>query len=227
MASTTRLRAPSPGEVLYPESDGKPMGETDEHRYIINYLIEALRLWYRRAPDVYASGNLMMYYVPDDTNVSLSPDVFVVKGVPKRQRRVFKVWEEGKAPTVVIEVSSRKTRSEDLGEKLEVYRDIFRVREYYIYDPLREYLPARLRAWERKGSRFVERRLSGGRFISTELGLELHDRDGCLRLIDPATGAALPDLEQAEDRRHAAEAEVRRLREEIARLRAKRRPGLE
>lgn len=233
MPPTTRLRAPRPGEILYPESDGKPMGETDEHRYLMNYLIEALRLWFQRARNVYVSGNLMMYYVPGDTNVSVSPDVFVVKSVAKRDRRVYKVWEEGKAPCVVIEVSSRKTKTEDLVEKFELYRDVFKVKEYYVYDPLREYLPGRLRAWARKGGRFVERRLSGGRLASAELGLDLVDRDGRLRLVNPASGEELPDLQEADRRREAeaagrrqeaegrrqADAELARLRAELARLR--------
>ncbi|MBI3273067.1 MAG: Uma2 family endonuclease [Planctomycetes bacterium] len=234
MASSTRLRPPHPGEVLYPESDGKLMADTDEHRYVMTYLIEALRLWFAVAvaADVYVSGNLMMYYVAGDTNIRVSPDIFVVKGVAKRFRRVYKVWEEGKAPAVVIEVSSRGTKSEDLTSKFELYRDVLKVKEYYVYDPLREYLPTRLRAWERKGGRYVERRVVGGRIGSRELGLELVDRDGRLRLVGP-NGEELPDLQESEEARRKeaegrrqeaegrllAEAEVLRLREELARLR--------
>ena len=243
MSSTTRLRAPRPGEVLYPESDGKPMGETDEHRSIMTYLIDALKLWFKRARDVYVSGNLMMYFVPGDTNISVAPDIFVVKGVPKRDRRVFKVWEEGKAPTVVIEVSSRKTKSEDLVEKFEIYRDVFKAPEYYVYDPLREYLPTRLRGWRLRGGRYVERKVVAGCLASRELGLDLVDREGRLRLVDPETGEELPDLEEAARRcqveaegrrqeaegrrqeaegRRQAEDEVERMREELAHLRRER-----
>ncbi|MBI3268518.1 MAG: Uma2 family endonuclease, partial [Planctomycetes bacterium] len=146
-------------------------------------------------------------------------DVFVVKGVSKRYRRVYKLWEEGKAPSVVIEVSSRKTKHEDLGEKFEVYQGILKVKEYYIYDPLREYLPTRLRAWDRKGGRFVERRLVRGRAASAELGLELVDHDGRLRLLDPATGEELPDLQEADQLRRA-EAEGRRQEAEGRRVEA-------
>ena len=33
-------------------------------------------------------------------------------------RRTFKVWQEGKGPDLVIEITSKKTRKEDLGEEV-------------------------------------------------------------------------------------------------------------
>lgn len=48
-----------PGGFLYPESDGRPTGETDEHRDILLYLVAALKLWFRNAKDVYVSGNII------------------------------------------------------------------------------------------------------------------------------------------------------------------------
>jgi hypothetical protein len=44
----------------------------------------------RGDPNVYVSGNLMVYYVEGHPEISVSPDVFVVKGVPSGQRRVYK-----------------------------------------------------------------------------------------------------------------------------------------
>lgn len=219
-------------ELYYPESDGQPMAETDLHRKITVYLIGALELWFRDAADVYVSGDVMMYYVEGSTNISISPDVFVVKGAPQRLRRVYKVWEEP-APCAVIEVSSRKTKAEDLRTKFDVYRDVLQVREYYIYDPERDYLPQRLRGWLLRAGAYVERRLTKGRMRSRELGLDLVDAQGFLRLWDPRAGRMLPDLREAEDARRRAEAqreraeaahqralvELLRLREENRRLR--------
>lgn len=196
------------GEIIafYPESDGKPMSETDEHRLIMTYLIEALAWWFRAKKDVYVSGNLMLYYVEGDANLKVSPDVFVVKGVPKRRRRVYKTWDEGKGIDVVVEVSSRGTKSEDFGWKFELYRDVLGVKEYYVYDPLREYLPTRLKAWRKRGRELVERTVKGGRIESPELGLVLVDADGMLRLEDPSTGRVLPSMAEAEDAREAEQA---------------------
>jgi len=64
---------------------------------------------------------LFVYYEEGDPTQVVAPDVFVVKGVPRQKRRTYKVWEEGKGPDVVIEVSSRKTRREDLGPKKGTY----------------------------------------------------------------------------------------------------------
>jgi hypothetical protein len=47
--------------VHYPESDGKPMGETDEHRDAMVRHIELLKDYYR-GQRVYVSGDLLVYY---------------------------------------------------------------------------------------------------------------------------------------------------------------------
>ncbi len=193
-------------EFRYPESDGKPLAETDEHRDIILHLIAALKLWFRSRPKVYVTGNIMLYWVEGDSNQKVSPDMFGVKGVESGDRRVYRTWVEGKGPTVVIEVTSLGTKGEDLGWKRELYQDVLRVKEYYLYDPLREYVPHRLRAWDRRGTRLVERQVSEGRTRSRELGLELIDVKGRLRLLDPASGRVLPDLLESEAARAQAEA---------------------
>ncbi len=46
-------------QVYYPESDGKPMAETDLHRDEMFDLIARLQTRYADAPDVYVSGNLL------------------------------------------------------------------------------------------------------------------------------------------------------------------------
>lgn len=244
---TNRALHTPPKEFLYPESDGKPVAETEVHFRILTHLVHALRLWYAAEAQVYVAGNLLMYYVEGDSNIRVAPDVFVAKGVLKRVRRVYKVWEEGKGPDVVVEVSSRGTKGEDLGPKLELYRDVLGVKEYYVYDPLREYVPQRMRAWWRREGRWEERSVTGAEMVSAELGLVLVDRDGDLRLKNPRTGRLLPTLEEsdaervraeaeraraeaaraveeearraAEERARLAEEESRRLREELARLR--------
>ena len=70
----------------YPTSDGKPMAETDWHRDLMMTLIQTLGTYYAADPMVYVSGNLLVFYEPGNRRKHLSPDVFVVKGVEKRQR---------------------------------------------------------------------------------------------------------------------------------------------
>src|SRR5918911_144523 len=87
-------------QVEYPESDGKPMGETDVHRREMAQIIEMLMLFFQAATDIYVSGNLMFYYEEGNPSAVTSPDVFIVKGVPKGLRRTYKLWEEKHSPVV-------------------------------------------------------------------------------------------------------------------------------
>jgi Uma2 family endonuclease len=198
------------------------LGETDLHRDITWYLIEALKLRFHASDGVYVSGDLMMYYVEGNPRVSISPDVFVVKGAAQFRRRVYKVWAEP-APCVVIEVSSRKTKAEDLVTKFQVYRDVLRIREYYIYDPERDYLPGRMRGWVLRAGQYVERRVVNGRLRSRELGLDLVDDRGFMKLADPGTGEILPGLRESEDARRWAESERQRAESDLERTRVENR----
>src|SRR6266851_3070203 len=94
----------------YPTSDGKPMAETDWHRILMTALIQTLDAWYAKNKKVYVSGNLLIFYEQGNKRKHVSPDVFVVKGVAKNPRPNFLVWEEKKAPDVVIELTSSSTR---------------------------------------------------------------------------------------------------------------------
>ena len=90
----------TPKVVDYPTSDGKPMGETDLHRQDMVDVIETLEDRYAEQNDVYVTGNLLLYYVEGDRRRHLSPDVFVVHGVPKLPPRdYYLLWEEGGRPT--------------------------------------------------------------------------------------------------------------------------------
>src|SRR5688572_9261504 len=107
--------------IHYPESDGKPMGETDVHIDALIYLREALRDLFRDDPQVYVAGNMLLYYEDGNPSACVAPDVFVVQGVAKHERRIYKLWEEGQSPAVVFEITSRGSRLEDLGTKRALY----------------------------------------------------------------------------------------------------------
>ena len=100
-------------EIEYPESDGKPMAETDVHRKVMTDLIDRLIARYAHRDDMYVSGNLLVYYFEGKPEKCLAPDCFVVFGVPAGDRRTYKTWEEGKFPDVVFEITSKKTKKEE------------------------------------------------------------------------------------------------------------------
>jgi Uma2 family endonuclease len=228
-----------PGEVYYPESDGKPMAETDRHRDLMLDLIAAARYHFRHVPDVYVSGNLFVYFVEGDPTKSVAPDFFVIRGVPDKERRTFKIWEETRGPEVVVELTSRKAHRQDLGEKRGIYERIG-VLEYFLFDPDDVRFQPQLRGFRLAGGALqpvAAAREADGTLVlaSSVLGLELHGRGKILRLVDPRTGQAVPTpddfIRLAEEERRRAEeeraraqdalAELARAREEIARLRAR------
>jgi Uma2 family endonuclease len=219
--------------MVYPESDGKPVAETDVHIDALIYLREALRDYFRETPEVYVAGNLLLYYEEGNPSACVSPDVFVVKGVSKYARRTYRLWEEGQAPCVVFEITSRGTRLEDLGNKRALYA-MLGVQEYFLYDPLDEYLQPPLQGYRLEAGDYqrMQRAASGG-LTSQALGLDVQVVSGRLRLVNPATGEHLlsPSEAQtsrrveaaarqaAETRATEAEAELARLRAELARRR--------
>jgi Uma2 family endonuclease len=221
---TTLERPVRPRRVHYPESDGKPMGETDLHRDLMTDLIFALK-WFLRSTRAYVAGNLFIYYEEGNPRAAVAPDVFVALGVEQRRRRIFQTWREGgRAPDVVIEITSKKTRKDDRERKPTIYAALG-VREYFIFDPYGEYLEPPL-----QGYRLVQ---GGYEPIATYplrsevLNLELRQEDGMLRLYHPQTGERLPTSDEEAQARRAAEAarlaaEAARLAAEAARLAAER-----
>ena len=185
--------------IEYPESDGKPVGETDVHRREILHTIETLERHFRDAPDIYVSGNLMFYYEEGNPAAVVSPDVFVVKGVRKGLRRTYKLWEEGVAPCVVIEMTSRSTRLEDKGNKRALYA-LLGVREYFLFDPLGEYLKPPLQGFTLVDGEYAPLPFeSDGGIISRELGLKLYRDETVLRLFDLASGREVVRTEDLSD----------------------------
>ena len=216
-------------KIYYPESDGKPIAESDYQRIPLAYAVEALDYFFRDRADVYVSGNLLIYYEEGDPDLSVSPDVFVALGVPKGERRSYFVWKEGKAPDFVVEITSRSTKGEDQGTKRGVYAYLG-VREYFQYDPTGDYLRPALQGDRLSEGHYVPMPSTyhpdGALFLRSELlNIELRLEGRRLGLHDLRTGEKLMTYAEAQDARlaaeearQAAEAEVARLREELARL---------
>jgi Uma2 family endonuclease len=215
-AMSTAARTTTVSGNGYPTSDGRPMAETDYHRDLMLDLITTLQGYYAADPRVYVSGNLLLFYEEGNRRRHLSPDVFVVKGVPKRDRLNYLVWEEGKGPDVVIELTSSSTRKEDVKTKFELYRDTLKVREYFLFDPMGDYLSPRLQGYRLRGGKYLAIREVQGRLPSQVLGLQLEPAGKELRLYNPAPAQWLPT---SEERIARAEAEIERLRRENEELR--------
>lgn len=79
------------------------MPDGDPQRELTFQVVKVLEERYADEPDVYVTGDIFVYYVEGDPSEVFAPNVMVVKGVPKRQRDNYKLWEEGhKAPDFIL-----------------------------------------------------------------------------------------------------------------------------
>jgi len=229
MTVNVQERARKSKEIHYPETDGKPMAETDLHRELMFHVIHTLQA-FLAGVKAYVSGNLLVYFEEGNPRRSVAPDCFVVFGVEQKRRRIYKIWEEGRGPDVVFEVTSSSTRREDMVGKMGLYARLG-VREYFLYDPTSDYLPQPLMGyWLDEKNVYqpfepesgIAGEVNGGRsatpaFVSRLLGLRLAlDSQGILQFYDLATGKrVLSKFEaQAEEERRRAEIEQTRANEE-------------
>jgi Uma2 family endonuclease len=128
-------------EIIIPPSDlwsDEPPLESDLHRQQMDLLIDCLEWWWRDRNDFYASGNLTIYFSPDQIKSRdfRGPDFFVVLGTERKPRKSWMLWaENGKYPNVIVEILSESTAGIDRGLKKQLYQDIFRTPDYFWFDP--------------------------------------------------------------------------------------------
>lgn len=210
--------AVEPIQSTYPDSDGKPMAESDYQRPYIAYGTEVLSIYFANQHDVYVSGNLLIYYEEGNPKAKVAPDVFVVKGRPQGKRTSYKVWQENhQYPDFILEITSKSTVSEDQGVKRGLYA-YWGVAEYFQYDPSADYLEPALQGYQLLDSNYFPMpatALSDGGLSLTShvLGLELRLEQGELRfyrldtqekLLSHAESEAARLLEQNKAERLAA-----------------------
>ena len=207
--------------LVYPESDGEPMAETGRHVRALLDMIDMIDWHFRDTPDVHVSGNMFLYYEESNPRKVISPDVFMVRGVSKKDLRTYKTWEQQPYLDFVLELASPSTYVKDFNEKKTIYEKILRVKEYYIYDPYGEIHPYFI-GFRLAGDAYQEIAFVDGRLPSETLGLELGERDGVLRLYDPVKGTwfgpGREHVAEAESRAQHAEAELEKLRAALERL---------
>jgi hypothetical protein len=219
------------------------MAETETHVLLLTSLINRLRRYFRGRTDVYAVGNIFLYYEEGNLAAVCSPDVMVVFGVsPTPPRRSFKTWVEGAVPSVIFELTSQGTRHEDQVTKRALYERLG-VREYFLFDPFQEWLPEPLMGYrllavaengEHEDPRDIPVRhqyepmiMHHGRLASHELGLWVEAQGMDLVLTSMRTGERLlhdDDMDEeirqsrqrAEDERRQAE-DARRQAEDARR----------
>ena len=182
-------------QEYYPLHEEDDVPETPPHRRQVTDLDTALRAHF---PGWFVSGNVCLYWEPGNTRDYRAPDVFVVKEpLSEPVTRVYQLWKQ---PPVAfaLEVGSRSTLRQDVGPKVEIYRDRVKAREYYHAD-----LDHKVQRLWRQGPGGYEELApeTNGRLRSAELGLELDlDEAGTLRIYTEAGELLLTHAEERERR---------------------------
>lgn len=182
-------------KIHYPESDGKPMAETDLHRQEMVREINALELYFA-GQKVYVSGNILVYYVEGNPKKCFSPDVMVAKGLQQKARRTYQFWRERVVPQVVIEVTSNKTKRQDQHRKPQLYAELG-IREFFLFDPTEDYLNPQLQGFRLVDGEYVRIAMQpDGSLISQELELRLIPNEDQLVFYRLDNGARLLTSEE-------------------------------
>ena len=217
--------------IVYPCEDDEPLAETEFQYEPLTYAVAVLKAHFGGREDVYAQGDMFVYYRMNDPRSVIAPDVFVVLGAPgNHKRNSWLIWREGgKRPNFVLEVASESTWQWDATGKREIYARIG-VDEYWRFDPTREcFNPPlageRLVDGEYRAIEVAEDADGILRGHSDVLGLDICVLDDLeFRLYDPAAGEWLLSydeqaaaLEAAQAAREAAERRVRELEDLLRR----------
>jgi len=210
-------------DIVYPDSDGLPMAESDATRDYLIYGVEALSSYFQNRRDVYVSGNLFIYYERGNPKAVVAPDVFVIFGVEKKKRPSYKLWEEqDRIPDFVLEITSKSTASEDRGSKRGLYAYLG-IKEYFQYDPSADYLQPPLQGFRLVEGNYlsIAGQVTDGclGIFSETLGLELRlEADGEMRFYSPATGTKLLSHREMEQAKYEAEQKTIKLAERLRQM---------
>ena len=186
-------------EIIYPDSDGKPMSDnTEQYKWIV-IIKENLEIIFATVAEVFIAGDLL-WYPREGSRSSQAPDVMVVFGRPKGRRGSYRQWlEEDIPPQVAFEILSPSNTTSEMSDKLGFYQS-HGVEEYYVYDPDR----VKLTGYQRDGERLKPIEQMNG-WISPRLGIRFEMTEESLELYDPEGERFLTSVELKQQVREAQE----------------------
>lgn len=214
----SQLQSPPHSDVIYPDSDGKPMSDnTKQFRWIV-IIQQNLEWLFADNPNVFVAGDLLWYPVEGSNQIRIGPDVLVALSRPKGDRGSYQQWKEGNiAPQVVFEVLSPGNRLTEMNKK-QVFYDRYGVEEYYLYDPDKNDLSGWLRSGDAARLDVIE---PMNNWVSPRLRIRFDMSEEELQIIRPdgerfASYVEIAQLlKETEARAEQAEARAARLAERL------------
>jgi Uma2 family endonuclease len=135
-------------EIFYPSEDGEPLAETSLHADAIIIIVAVLRNYLAafidQSPVVLADQ--FLYYAQGFPRLRVAPDVMVIFDIPQIPYDNYKIWETGKVPSIIFEITSAATQNSDRDHKKTLYESIG-VEEYWLFDPKGEWIAEKLRGY--------------------------------------------------------------------------------
>jgi Uma2 family endonuclease len=176
----TQINSTLQKDIIYPESDGKPMSDNTVQFRWITTIKSNLDWLFTQNENVFVAGDLLWYPEEGNNRKSQAPDVMVVFGRPKGERGSYQQWkEENIAPQVVFEILSPSNTQTEMSRKLLFYQG-YGVEEYYIYDPQKNELVGLIRG--ENGLEIIEE-MNG--WVSPRLKIRFEIIDPELKLYHP------------------------------------------
>ncbi|MGA1624980.1 MAG: Uma2 family endonuclease [Prochlorothrix sp.] len=174
----------------------EPEMESSLHYEQLALLVSCLEWFWRDRQDFFVGANLTVYYSRQQlkTRDFRGPDFFLVKRTERKPRNSWVVWEEeGRYPSLIIELLSESTATVDRTTKKDLYQDYWQTREYFWFSPKTlEFCGFRL------GSLGVYETIEPtdqARLWSQELDLYLGVQNGQLRYFE-SQGQLVPTLQE-------------------------------
>ena len=217
MRTTTSIKKQS--QIFYPSSDGEPVAETYTHLYALLTTLEVLRQ-YLTGQQATVLANQFLYYAQGFPKLRVAPDVMVIFDVAPGGRDNYKVWEEGKVPSVIFEMTSKGTQNQDIEHKKTLYEQL-EVQEYWLFDPKGEWIEEKLRGYRLQGESY--QLITDSRSEPLKLRLAIEDELIGFYREDTGEKLLIPDelatkLSEETQRANEAEALLARYRERFGDL---------
>ncbi len=177
---TATIPTKTSSEIIYPDSDGKPMSDNTKQFELIVTIQGGIDALYKDNENVFVAGDLLWYPVEGDNKTRQAPDTMVVFGRQKGYRGSYKQWvEDNIPPQVVFEILSPGNRFGEMLKKLRFYEQ-YGVEEYYLYDPDHNELTGWLRSQEKLND--IE---SMEGWVSPRLEIRFETASGDLEIYQP------------------------------------------
>ena len=215
-------------EAIMPDTSqllsDEPEMESSLHYMQLLMLVTCLEWLWRDQEDFFIGANLTIYFSRQQLRSRgfRGPDLFLVKGIQKRPRNSWVVWEEdGRYPDLIVELLSDSTATTDRTVKKTLYQDRFRTPEYFWFSPQSlEFEGFRLRENEYEVIAPNQQGWCWSKILGLYLGVEASQ----LRYFT-AEGQKVPTPEEAaqQEQRRAEQAELQleQERQEKQRLQVK------